>query len=181
MSNISRTLWVQAVVQSGSILLLSAILGLSVNHLRPGSLPLVADWSPEAQLQLDSGDSLMVPLDEAEAVFFAHGAVFLDARSRELFEEGHIEGALNLPWDDFDQRFDGAMSGIPRETPIVTYCDGEGCGLSRELAVALLGKGYLNVRVLVNGWTLWQEKGLPTARGLEGPSSEGAASPQGEK
>lgn len=141
--------------------MLAAVIALSVNHLRSDGLPLVANWSPEAQLQLDSGDSLMIPFDEAEALFFAQAAVFLDARSQELFAEGHIQGSLSLPWDEFDQRFAAVMADIPQETPIVTYCDGESCGLSKDLAMALLEKGYMNIQVLVNGWTLWQEKNLP--------------------
>lgn len=142
--------------------MLASVIALSVNQLRPGRLLLVADWGPESMLKLDSGDSLMVSLDEAEALFFAQTAVFLDARSQDLFAEGHIQGAYNLPWNDFEQHFDAIMAGIPWETPIITYCDGESCGLSKELAMALLGKGYTNVRVLVNGWTVWQEKNLPT-------------------
>jgi 3-mercaptopyruvate sulfurtransferase SseA len=46
---------------------------------------------------------------------------------------------------------------------IITYCDGERCPLSRELAEALRVEGVENVRELRNGWTLWQEQGLPTA------------------
>jgi len=141
--------------------MLASIIALFVNQFRPDRLPLVADWSPEAQLELDSGDSLMISAVDAEALFLAQIAVFLDARSQDLFAEGHIQGAHSLPWDDFDQRFAAVMAAIPRETPIVTYCDGESCGLSKELATALIGKGYTNARVLVNGWTLWQEKNLP--------------------
>ncbi len=145
--------------------MLASVIALTVNQLRPGRLPLVADWSPEAQLKLDSGDSLMIPLEEAETLFFAQVAAFLDARSQDTFAEGHIQGAYNLPWDELDQYFTAVMADIPQETPIVTYCDGESCGLSKELAGVLLAKGYTNVRVLVNGWTLWQEKGLPVETG----------------
>lgn len=147
--------------QGGGLLLPASVIALSVNQLRPGRLPLVAGWSPEAQLKLDSGDSLMISVDDAEALFFAQAAVFLDARSHNVFAKGHIQGAYSLPWDEFDERFAAAMGDVALETPIITYCDGESCGLSKELAMVLLGKGYTNVRVLVNGWTLWQERTLP--------------------
>lgn len=161
MANTDSRVVLQAILQGMAILVLACVTALSVNQLRPGGLPLVADWSPEARLTLDSGDSLMIPLDEAEMLFFDRSAFFLDARLEDQFAEGHIEGALNLPWDEFEQRFDQVMADIPRETTLVTYCDGESCGLSKELAMALLAKGFTNVRVLVNGWTLWQEKNLP--------------------
>ena len=44
---------------------------------------------------------------------------------------------------------------------IITYCDGESCDLSHELALFLKEMGYDNVRILVNGWTVWQHAGLP--------------------
>lgn len=151
----------QVIGQGGILLLLACAVALSVNHLRPAGLPLVSDWSPEAQLRLDSGETLAVSLDEAEMLFFSRSALFLDARSPDQFAEGHIEGALNLPWQDFDDGFARVLNGIPPETPLVTYCDGESCASSKELAMALLVKGYGNVRVLVNGWSVWQERGLP--------------------
>jgi rhodanese-related sulfurtransferase len=147
--------------QVTAILLIASLVALSVNHLRPGGIPLVADWSHEAQLKLDSGDSPAIALDEAEALFLARSALFLDARSPDLFAEGHIQGAVNLPWDEFEQQFAPVMVSVSQETPLVAYCDGESCGLSRDLAIALLENGYTHVRVLVNGWTLWQERGLP--------------------
>jgi rhodanese-related sulfurtransferase len=151
------------------ILLLACVIGLAVNQVRPGGLALVADWSPKAQLTTDSGISLEIPLEDTEALFFARMALFLDARSPELFTEGHIQGAVNLPWDAFDAIFPRVMAGVPHDTTIVTYCDGDTCGLSKDLALALLQEGYFNVRVLVNGWTRWQQSNLPVEIGVERP------------
>jgi 3-mercaptopyruvate sulfurtransferase SseA len=53
------------------------------------------------------------------------------------------------------------VEGLPFDTPIIVYCDGVSCGLSKELALALLDKGHANFRVLVNGWTLWENRKLP--------------------
>jgi rhodanese-related sulfurtransferase len=157
--------WIRVIWQGGAILLLAAAIGLSVNQLRPAKLPLVADWSPLAQLTMESGDTLEVSLDQAEELFHEQVAVFLDARSPELYAEGHIQGAFNLPWDEFESRFAEAMVDIPTETLIITYCDGETCNLSKELALALFDKGYANAHVLVNGWTVWQERNLPVETG----------------
>ncbi len=162
----------KSIPQAAAILLISALFALFINGLRPGRIPWVADWSPQAQLSLDSGGSLEVSLEEAETLFFARAALFLDARSPKLYGEGHIEGAHNLPWEQFDEYFPEVMAGVSPDTPIVAYCDGEGCGLSKELATVLLGEGYSNVRVLVNGWTLWQENNLPSAAGFEEPLAD---------
>jgi len=157
----------QAIWQSGVIVLVAIAVGLLVNQVRPGRLPLVADWSPKAQLTTDSGINLEIPLEDAQALYFARMALFLDARSVEQYTEGHIQRAVNLPWDEFEKHFPQVMDGVPEDTTIVTYCDGETCALSKDLAFALLRKGFFNVRVLVNGWTLWQENGLPVLTGAD--------------
>ena len=154
--------WSQAIWQSTSLLLFAVLIGLGVNSLRPERLPLVADWSMKAQVSSGAGKgSLLITLEEAEILFFDQQAVFLDARPEEAFRMGHIEGARNLPWEDFDKYYLEVMSDIPHEAVIVTYCDGETCGLSKELAFTLAAKGYKHVRVLLDGWRQWQELNLP--------------------
>lgn len=154
--------WLQAIWQSGAILVLSSILGLSINQLRPDRLALLADWSPQAQLaSTPFGIDLIIPLEEAEVLFFSEQGVFVDARREESYTMGHIKGARNLPLEDFDSRVSEVMADVPPDTPIVTYCDGEHCGLSREVAFALIVKGFTNVRVLLNGWAVWQQANLP--------------------
>jgi rhodanese-related sulfurtransferase len=152
---------VKIIWQMGSLLLLGLLLCLSVNLPRSESLPLMQTWSPEAQLSLENGDSFTISIDEAEALYCSQAAVFLDARSRELYDEGHIQGARSLPWDEYEKYYSPIMEGLPFDTPVIVYCDGVSCGLSKELALALLYKGHTNVRVLVNGWTLWQNRNLP--------------------
>jgi rhodanese-related sulfurtransferase len=163
LSPTGRAFW-----QMAAILAVAGAIGLLVNRLRPDRLPLVAAWSPTAQLTLPSGDNLMIPLQEAEDLFLKQTALFLDARPRELYARGHIQGARSLPWEEFDANSAELIAAVSKDTPIITYCEGDACGLSKELAMALLGKGYGRVRVLVDGWTLWQESKLPIEFGLDG-------------
>jgi rhodanese-related sulfurtransferase len=157
--------WRQAVWQMGLIVVLAAVAALVVNHYHPDGLPLVADWSPEARLAQDSGGSLVIPLEEASDLFSGGQAIFLDARSPELYELGHIAGARNLPWEKFAEHYPQVVADIPKDATLITYCDGEGCELSEELGLALLTEGYANVRVLVNGWSRWTGAGLPVSAG----------------
>lgn len=169
----SREGWLTVTWQLAAVVLVAAAIGLTSNQLRTARLPLVGDWSPEAQLTTPSGDSLAITLADAEEMYYAHAAIFLDARSPELYSEGHIDGALSLPWEgspweDLDSRIAQALRDFSPETPFIAYCDGEGCSLSKELAMAMLDRGYTEVRVLVNGWTLWNDRGLPVDKGLAG-------------
>ena len=86
--------WFRGVWQAGVILIVAAAMAVIVNHLRQDGLPLVVERSPEDGLvQERLGFSLAVSLDEARALFLERQAVFLDARSPEVYQLGHILGA----------------------------------------------------------------------------------------
>lgn len=154
--------WFVAIGQSVAILALAAVLSVAANHFRKDRLPLVGDWSPKAELNaLKTSEDARVSIEEARALFLTGGAIFLDARSSEDYQAGHIQGALNLPAQNFDEFYPGVLSEITPGSLIITYCDGETCELSKDLAFALSAKGYSHVRVLVNGWSSWRDANLP--------------------
>jgi len=155
-----RLLW-----QSMLLLFVSVLAGLLVNQFRSNGLALPGDWSAQARMTLDSGDRIGISLEEARALFASGEGLFLDARPHSAYQQGHIEGAKSFPWNEFDVYFERVMASVPEGTPMVTYCEGETCHLSKELAKALREMGYPDVRVLVNGWGLWKSHGLPTSRG----------------
>lgn len=140
---------------------LSAGLGLTFNASRQDSLPLIHVRDNSTQLSPQSGE---ISLQDASRLFTSGQAVFLDARAAEDFAEGHIDGALSLPIFSFTQDFDALKSRMEGRT-VITYCDGEACELSRDLADQLKAHGLKDVLVLKNGWTLWKDSGLPTATG----------------
>ena len=87
----------------------------------------------------------------------------MDARSREEFCEGHIPGAQLLTQDDFDQEILRFSEIVPHDTLLVTYCSGEACGSSKEVADLLIDAGYTNVKIFFGGWEKWKLKGCPVA------------------
>jgi rhodanese-related sulfurtransferase len=157
--------WIKALWQTAVIILMAGLAGVFINHFRPDSLALVADWSTEARLTTASGKRLDISLADAKKLFTEKAAVFMDARSSDDYESEHIQGAHSLPWHDVDRRFIAVAENISPDTPIITYCDGETCSLSHDLALFLLNMGFNNVRVLVNGWTVWLKDRLPVEKG----------------
>jgi rhodanese-related sulfurtransferase len=154
------------VIWQGPVLIAAAvILGLVSNTIRTTPLPLVSDWSVQARLTTESGEQLSIPLEKAKELFEKKKAVFIDARDALQYGEGHIQGARNLPWHSVDDLFMDVMQNMSHDTLIITYCDGESCNLSHDLASFLKDMGFPNVNVLVNGWTLWMENGLPAEEG----------------
>ena len=151
--------------QTLALALLAAVLGFLVNQVRSDSIPLPGDWSPEARFTLKFGKSILISFEEAKHKFLTGGAIFIDARPPDLYQQSHIQGALSLPLSEFDQMLDKVLMDLPDDVLIVTYCDGEDCVLSAELALRLKEIGYENVRVLYNGWSVWESHQLPSEAG----------------
>ncbi|RJQ39340.1 MAG: rhodanese-like domain-containing protein [Nitrospiraceae bacterium] len=159
---VKTTFW-QGVV----IFLISAALGLLVNTFRDEGILVVADWSQDVRPTVVSGKSMVISLGEAERLCMNKQAISIDARSPELYAQGHIRYALNLPFQEFDKYIDRVRDKIPYDAWIVVYCDGEQCSLSEDLAKQLVSMGYKKVKILLNGWTRWLEAGLPIDSGLQ--------------
>lgn len=90
------------------------------------------------------------------------GALLLDVRTPEEWEEGHLEGAAHKDyWGD--DGFDASMNTIPRDRPVLVYCAGGGrSGLTAE---ELNKAGHLEVYNLEDGIAGWQDAGLPVTKG----------------
>ncbi len=164
----SLPVWSRAAWQTAALLVWSVAVALSVNALRPDGIPLVGDFSPAARFTAPTGERMDIALEEAEKLFFTRAAVFFDARPPQEYARGHIRGARSLPLQEVDLRFIEETADLDLETPVITYCDGETCSLSHELALFFRDAGFRHARVLVNGWTVWREANLPVETGFPG-------------
>jgi rhodanese-related sulfurtransferase len=157
--------WIRSIRQLAIIVLAAAAIALISNHFRSSPLPLVGDWSQEARMTSPSGRQMSISLDEAKNLHQSNSAVFMDARPFEEFAKGHVQGAINLPWHEAEQRVMDVIADMANDAVIITYCDGDACNLSKELAMFLENLGFSKVRILVNGWSVWQNAGLPIETG----------------
>ncbi len=154
----------QALWQIPLLICLSILTSLASNYWRSDALPLSGNWSMETRFSVPAEENLVIPLDKAEQLFHRKTVKFIDARSKTEYANGHILGALSLSWQDVDRDYTEIAGLLDASENIVTYCDGEACDLSHDLALFLKEMGYQNVQVLVNGWTEWNNAGLPTER-----------------
>lgn len=70
-----------------------------------------------------------------------NGVLLVDVRSKEEFDEGHLDGALNIEWDKTDALIEAI--GENRSRPVVFYCrSGNRVGKS---IVELEKHGYTNI------------------------------------
>lgn len=101
-----------------------------------------------------------IDYDEALALFESGEAVFLDSRHEYDYQRGHIKGAVNIPLKDLHEH-QQLLDAIPRDRPVVTYCDGEECNSSIEMAMKLDSLGFSKIRIFFGGWRLWQAHQQP--------------------
>jgi phage shock protein E len=70
-----------------------------------------------------------------------NGALLVDVRSKEEFDEGHLEGAIHIEWTETDKLM--AAIGEDKQRPVVFYCR---TGNRADKSIAELKKnGYTNI------------------------------------
>ncbi|MBW2000475.1 MAG: cation diffusion facilitator family transporter [Deltaproteobacteria bacterium] len=160
---------VEGVVRGVFILFgLAVVIALIVNYFSAAGVPLFGEWdtlqgvvSPAYEDDALGPESLIDNVDLAKEIFYRGEVLFVDARPREVYEEGHIKGAVSLPVGQFDILIDEFMDQYPTDTPVVIYCSGRRCKDSHLLAQYLLQVGYERIKVLIDGYPGWEEEGYP--------------------
>ncbi len=100
--------------------------------------------------------------DRLRALLEAGSIVLIDARSAHEFEEGHLPGAINIPFDNFVDYYNDLVDLVPMDADVVAYCRSVTCDLSDNLAQELQLAGYERVLVYRGGWQEWTEAAYPT-------------------
>lgn len=103
------------------------------------------------------------PLEEGEVrlsrvleEWGADGVVWIDARVREEFENGHVAGAVLLNEQEWQEvLFGGAAEVIfdAADKPMIVYCGSYACQASKKVAERMMNEmGVPEVYVLRGGW-----------------------------
>lgn len=69
------------------------------------------------------------------------GALLIDVRTMEEFAQGHVDGALNIPYQETDKLM--SAIGTDKTRPVVVYC--RSGNRSGKAKVVLETKGYTNI------------------------------------
>ena len=91
------------------------------------------------------------------------GALLLDVRTPEEWNEGHLDGAAHADYWGDEKAFEEAMNSIPRDRPVLVYCAGG--GRSGLTAKELIAAGHQEVYNLEDGISGWERDGLPVVTG----------------
>ncbi len=102
-----------------------------------------------------------VTMEELRTMMEAGTVIIIDARAVDVYAEGHIAGAVNVPFDRLPEYYERLTELASPDAAIVCYCFGPTCDFSDQLATELKIMGYTNVRVFTGGWEYWQKAGYP--------------------
>jgi len=113
----------------------------------------------------DIGRPVPIELPAFRRYVEAHAALILDARDPEEYREGHVPGAVNLPYDRAATDPESMEHLDVAGRPIITYCGGGECEVSISLAHELIGAGYTHIAVYLGGFPEWRDAELPVRTG----------------
>jgi rhodanese-related sulfurtransferase len=101
-----------------------------------------------------------ISISEARKLIEINTNMFiLDVRTTLEFEDGHIEGALNIPLDDLRNR----IVELDKEEEILIYC-WKG-GRSYSAFNILLDEGFIGLYNMREGFEAWLDGGFPVEEG----------------
>ncbi len=106
-----------------------------------------------------------VSLAKAKTFYDRGGLLVLDARDPGEYADGHIQGAVDAPYDQKAGDPDWIMKTAKDPRPILVYCDGGDCELSLDLGTVITQVGHKRVLILTDGYPGWSDAGYPTATG----------------
>lgn len=88
----------------------------------------------------------------------------VEVLSRSDFNEGHLPGAINVPFnEEFDRRIQETVPG--KEQRVVVYSSDQNSDASRQAAERMEELGFTDVLDYADGKAGWRDSGLPLDEG----------------
>jgi rhodanese-related sulfurtransferase len=163
-----------------AVLVVFGLLTASVaNAARSRPLPWVLDYATSIRDNADAEARLLISYEELVRRFSAPSAAFIDARSADVYAQGHLPGAFNVPSSDIENHMGVIYENVPPDKLIIIYCDGGNCEASHHVAAFLAESKFRNVRIFKEGWERLGRGDLPIITG-DSPFGEAGGEPGGE-
>ena len=154
----------------GVIVLLATGAGLvRARHLTwiPDVQKVIDDRNEEIERHNTLRERAGITLDRFKELI-NEGAVVIDARPHDSFEEGHLAletypPVLNIPPDEIDANYERLSELIG--LPLVLYCTSDKCDMAEEIFPILQGWGFTDIWIFFPGYAGILEAKLPTTTG----------------
>jgi rhodanese-related sulfurtransferase len=170
---------VKIVIQLVALGTAGALVGLGANALSPRPAPLGQAVRPASETtpgtcaveaDVGAGGVPRISVEQAAPLCADCSAAFVDARTAEQYQAGHVSGALHLPPGDVPPE---VLESLKKFKTTVVYDDDASCILADAVAMGLREMGLSDVRVLTGSWPAWAAAGAPGASGPCGACSDG--------
>ncbi len=97
---------------------------------------------------------------QVEELLLGVGALVVDLRDTETYQQGHIRGALHVPFPEFPARFAKPDPTARRAMVLVDDTD----ALAHQAYEVLAARGFQWIYVMKGGFRAWQREHRPIAR-----------------
>ena len=149
-----------------AICIVSCVLGLSVNAIRPDGIPLIRkplkDQRSFSQPKtVITVQALFITLEDAKKEYDKGDVIMLDARPIEDFRNLRIKNAKSLYYEDAGAKWQNVLGSVPNDRTIITYCSDPECESAIKLADILTAVGFTKVFIMLDGIPMWKEAGYP--------------------
>ncbi|MCP4583410.1 MAG: rhodanese-like domain-containing protein [candidate division Zixibacteria bacterium] len=168
----------KTVIEAVLLTIVATIVAFAVNAVSPNDIALVGTWyDNRVQVELEVPPSYYEEMDTLLTMHQAFtlwndGAIFIDTREPYEFEEGHIPGALNLPFEEWDDYWGDIEPLLKTDDEIICYCGGLDCELSLFAARELITIGYPKAYIFFGGIHKWVGADLPLEVGCGDEAEE---------
>ena len=98
-----------------------------------------------------------ITIQDAVQKINRENAVVLDVRTKDVFDRGHVVGALNFPEKELDNELKNL--GKFRDKKILVFC--EMGGVSSRVVRKLQKQGFVDVSPVKGGLSSWRQENLP--------------------
>lgn len=103
--------------------------------------------------QEEKSEVTVLSIEEAKSILIEDPeAVFLDVRTPEEFNEGHIEGAVLINF--FDEDFKEQVEALDKDKPVYIYC--RSGNRSQKAGMILTQMGFQKVYNIEAGYIGWE-------------------------
>jgi hypothetical protein len=149
--------WRRSILEAAIVTVAAAVTALLVNAVRPDGLPLVAAKPYRVLVPCPEPGGPVQPLAADDRSLMSSGTFLVDARPAADFALGHLEGAVNLPYDWLDPLPEGRLEELARAiaasgaSRVAVYGDGGRPDSGEHLGREISGRGIKSVFFIVGG------------------------------
>lgn len=102
-----------------------------------------------------------ISVDDVKTLMAKKQVVLIDVRDPMSFSQGHMPGAINVPFDFLP---DHSEEWKKEKRLLVTYCACVNEGTAARAALDMNAFGIHNVKALLGGWNEWVKRGEKTEK-----------------